>query len=67
MQLASDVAIKSVGENASPLPWLSTGASVIICFLLAKCSASVRNPPKYLTKLVAIIAVYISVKVVYLS
>jgi len=30
MQLASDVATKSVGENASPFPSLSLGASVRI-------------------------------------
>ncbi|SVA83015.1 uncharacterized protein METZ01_LOCUS135869 [marine metagenome] len=32
MQDANAVATKSVGENALPLPWLSTGASVIIVF-----------------------------------
>ena len=30
MQLASEADSKSVGEKASPFPWLSTGASVII-------------------------------------
>ena len=30
IQEAREVAARSVGENASPLPWLSTGASVMI-------------------------------------
>lgn len=32
IQDASAVAQRSVGEKASPLPWLSVGASVIIIF-----------------------------------
>jgi hypothetical protein len=32
MQVASEVASKSVGEKASPFPLLSTGASVIKAF-----------------------------------
>ena len=35
------VATKSVGENASPLPLLSIGASVIIVSPEDKCTASV--------------------------
>ena len=30
MQEPSDADVKSVGENASPFPWLSTGASVMM-------------------------------------
>jgi len=45
MHLPKDVAIRSVGENLSPLPWLSVGASVSIIVLLCKCVASVLNAP----------------------
>jgi len=43
MQLANDSANKSVGENASPLPWLSVGASVNILVPDCKCVASGVN------------------------
>ncbi len=51
---ARDVATKSVGENASPFPWLSTGASVNIFVPDAMCSHEVRRFPKYETRAVAI-------------
>ena len=35
-QLASAVATRSVGEKASPLPWLSTGASVMMLLFEAR-------------------------------
>ncbi|SUZ60690.1 uncharacterized protein METZ01_LOCUS13544 [marine metagenome] len=41
MQDPNAVATRSVGENASPLPLLSTGASVMIFSPEAMCSASV--------------------------
>ena len=42
---ASEVAKRSVGENISPLPLLSSGASVIILLPDFKCSASVFKSP----------------------
>jgi hypothetical protein len=45
MQVASEVAIKSVGENLSPLPLLSTGASVSKLLLLRKWVQVVLNSP----------------------
>ena len=42
-QLAKAVATKSVGENASPLPWLSLGASVKILVLDCRWVACVLN------------------------
>jgi hypothetical protein len=49
MQLPNAVATKSVGEKASPLPWLSTGASVTILLPDDKCVAMVRKLPSYKT------------------
>ena len=46
MQDASEVAHRSVGEKASPLPSLSTGASVIIYSPDCKCVAAVLTSPK---------------------
>jgi hypothetical protein len=45
MQLASEVLRRSVGENASPLPWLSFGASVWIVERESRWTASVRSSP----------------------
>jgi hypothetical protein len=47
MQLAKAVATKSVGEKASPLPWLSMGASIVILFPDCKCIASDLKFPMY--------------------
>ena len=47
MHDANEVATRSVGENFSPLPWLSTGASVSIFEHEAKCSQTVLNSPTY--------------------
>jgi hypothetical protein len=47
MQHPNDVASKSVGENASPLPLLSIGASVRMVLLDCKCVDSVRRFPWY--------------------
>ena len=54
MQEAYEVATKSVGEKASPLPLLSMGASVKIVVPDAKCSQEVRKSPRYVTLDVAI-------------
>jgi len=48
MQVPKAVATKSVGENLSPLPWLSTGASVSITVSLCKCVATVLKFPSYI-------------------
>src|SRR5690606_20090373 len=55
IQVANAVATVSVGEKYSPLPLLSTGASVIILFPERTCVARVRNLPKYTTCAVIII------------
>src|SRR6266480_143237 len=49
MQVASAVATRSVGENASPLPLLSIGASVEIWDCDGPCVASQCKLPVYLT------------------
>lgn len=48
MQMPSEVAARSVGENASPLPLLSTGASVINDCPDFKCVTSSLRSPMYL-------------------
>lgn len=45
IQFPSAVATKSVGENVSPLPLLSTGASVDRALPDGSCVASQRNSP----------------------
>jgi hypothetical protein len=47
MQEASEVAVRSVGENDSPLPWLSTGASVCRTVPEGPCVALTRRSPRY--------------------
>jgi hypothetical protein len=47
MQVPRDVAARSVGENDSPRPSLSTGASVVITVPDGSCRASQRKSPKY--------------------
>lgn len=49
IQVARDVAVESVGEKDSPLPWLSTGASVTISVPEARCVAWQRSSPVYIT------------------
>ncbi len=49
IQAASEVPIRSVGENLSPFPWLSVGASVSICEPDCKWVAKVLNSPEYVT------------------
>ena len=49
MQDANAVATKSVGENALPLPSLSTGASVMMVLPDCKWMASVLKSPLYTT------------------
>src|SRR4051812_27559155 len=48
MQLPRAVATRSVGENDSPLPLLSLGASVAIFDFDGPCVASQCRPPVYL-------------------
>lgn len=48
MQAAIAEHIKSVGENDSPLPRLSTGASVDTVAPEEPCSIEQCNPPSYL-------------------
>src|SRR6266404_119984 len=48
MQVPSAVATRSVGENASPLPLLSVGASVAIFDCDGPCVASQCRLPVYL-------------------
>src|SRR2546421_8157548 len=48
MQVPSAVATRSVGENASPLPLLSVGASVAIFDWEGPCVASQCKLPVYL-------------------
>jgi hypothetical protein len=55
IQLASPVAIVSVGEKASPFPLLSVGASVINVVLDFKCSQDVLRFDWYVTLAVLII------------
>src|SRR5213592_4795724 len=50
IQVASAVATRSVGENASPLPLLSVGASVEIFDCDGPCVASQCKLPVYLTE-----------------
>ena len=45
-QDANEVANKSVGEKALPLPLLSVGASVMMVFPDFKCLQVVRRFPK---------------------
>lgn len=45
MQLASAVATRSVGENVSPLPLLSSGASVESVLPEGECVAVQRSSP----------------------
>ena len=45
IQLAKEVANKSVGENVLPKPLLSIGASVVMLDALRRCVASVLNSP----------------------
>src|ERR1700747_3010685 len=54
MQVARAVATRSVGENASPLPLLSVGASVAIFAFDGPCTASERKSPVYLTEMLTI-------------
>ena len=54
MQLERAAQTVSVGENASPFPLLSTGASVMNVCPEAKCLSSVRNSPIYFPLAVAI-------------
>src|SRR5881392_3216758 len=51
MHVARAVATRSVGENASPLPLLSVGASVAILAFDGPCIASQRKSPVYLTEI----------------
>src|ERR1044071_5334313 len=50
MHVARAVATKSVGENASPLPLLSLGASVEILACEGPCVASQCKSPVYFTE-----------------
>src|SRR5215475_5013603 len=50
MHVARAVATRSVGENASPLPLLSLGASVEIFACEGPCVASQCKSPVYLTE-----------------
>src|SRR5438045_8560760 len=54
MQVARAVATRSVGENASPLPLLSVGASVAIFASDGPCTASQCKSPVYLTEMLTI-------------
>src|SRR6266704_1112472 len=54
MHVASAVATRSVGENASPLPLLSVGASVEIFDCDGPCVASQCKSPVYLTETLTI-------------
>jgi hypothetical protein len=44
---AKEVAHKSVGENFSPFPWLSVGASLSMMVPDCKCSAEHLKSPVY--------------------
>jgi hypothetical protein len=46
MQVPSAVPTRSVGENDSPRPMLSAGASVAIAAPDGPCRASHRRPPR---------------------
>src|SRR3954447_6000977 len=50
MHVARAVAMRSVGEKASPFPLLSLGASVEIFACEGPCVASQCNSPVYLTE-----------------
>src|SRR5213076_1987535 len=54
MHIARAVATRSVGENASPLPLLSVGASVEIFDCDGPCSALQCKSPVYLTETLTI-------------
>ena len=54
MQLPKEEQNKSVGEKASPLPWLSIGASVMMLIFDFTCVDFVRKSPEYSTIAVAI-------------
>src|SRR6266566_4553786 len=54
MQVARAVATRSVGENASPLPLLSVGASVAIFDFDGPCVASQCRSPVYLIEILTI-------------
>lgn len=54
MQLASAVAVRSVGENRSPFPLLSVGASVSMMVLERRWVATVLKLPSYVTEEVII-------------
>lgn len=45
MQLAKAALVKSVGEKAAPLPWLSSGASVMTSLPDPWCVMVVRRSP----------------------
>jgi hypothetical protein len=49
VSMQADIAAhtESVGENASPFPWLSIGASVMRIEPEARCVCSVRKFPRY--------------------
>ena len=47
MQVPTAVAARSEGENASPFPWLSTGASVSKTLPDGPWVARVRRSPRY--------------------
>src|SRR6266446_2551394 len=55
MQVARAVATRSVGENASPLPLLSVGASVAIFVFDGPCTASQCKSPVYLTEMLTML------------
>ena len=54
MHVSIDVASKSVGENDSPFPLLSTGASVIRVFPDGPCVAEHRRFPSYFASILTI-------------
>src|SRR6185437_10318779 len=58
MQVASETHNRSVGENRSPFPRLSVGASVSRVVLLCKCSASQRKFPLYIIDAVILLFLY---------
>src|SRR5882724_8082279 len=55
MQVPRAVATRSVGENASPLPLLSVGASVAIFDCYGPCVASQCKSPVYLIEMLTMI------------
>jgi hypothetical protein len=54
MQLPRADATRSVGEKFSPLPLLSTGASVVITLPDLRCRISVLKSPRYFVFAVSI-------------